>query len=146
MSAAGLQDVGKALAVFLGEAVGGALGRRGLQVVQVPGLLLELDHARADVIEQALGEGVALGRGDVLGVGGEVADHLVDAVDADGGEVVAQGAQIALGVGKQPGIHVALDHLALDLQAVAGQLQQLVEAVVQARLRRPGAGSPGGRS
>jgi hypothetical protein len=40
-------------AVFLGEAVGGALGRRGFQVVEVAGGFLEFDHARADVVEQA---------------------------------------------------------------------------------------------
>ena len=57
-----LQDVGEALAVLLGEAIGRALGRRGLQVVHVSGLLLEGDDARAHVIQQAHGEARALPR------------------------------------------------------------------------------------
>jgi hypothetical protein len=48
--------------------------------------------------------------------------------------VVAQRAQVALGVGEQAGVDVPLDDLALDLEAVAGELQELVEAAVQRRL------------
>jgi hypothetical protein len=62
----------------------------------------------------------------------EVADHLVDAVDADGREVVAQGAEIALGVGEEAVVHQALDFLALDLQAVARHVEQRVKAAQQA--------------
>ncbi len=46
--------------------------------------------------------------------------------------MVAQGAQKPPGVGEEPLVHVALDHFALDLQAVAGDFQQGVEAGVQA--------------
>ena len=63
-----------------------------------PGLLLERDDARAQVVEQAHGERVPARRGDVVVVAGEVADHLVDAVDADRREMIAQRAEIALGV------------------------------------------------
>ena len=65
---------------------------------------------------------------------GEVADHLVDAVDADRREMVAQRAEVALGVGEQAVVHVALDHLALDLEAVLRDLEQLVDAREQPRL------------
>ena len=64
----------------------------------------------------------------------EVADHLVDAVYAQRGEEVAQRAQIALGIREQAVVHVALDHFALDLQAGAGDLQQLIEARKQRSL------------
>ena len=65
---AGLQNVREALPVFAGKAIGGAFGRRGLQVVHVAGLFLELHHPRAHVIEQAHGEGVAPLGGDVVRV------------------------------------------------------------------------------
>ena len=72
-----------------------------------PGLLLERDDPRAQVVEQAHGERVAPRRGDVVVVAGEVADHLVDAVDADRREVVAQRAEVALGVREQALVDVA---------------------------------------
>ena len=103
----------------------------------MPGVLLEFGHAPAYVIQQAKCHGMAFGVGDVLCIPGEVADHFVDTVDAQGGEVIAQGAQIALGVGEQPGIHVLLDHLALDLQTVAAQLQQAVQCPQQGHLVAP---------
>ncbi|MNT97360.1 hypothetical protein D3C72_2396700 [compost metagenome] len=61
----------------------------------------------------------------------EIAQHFMQAVDADGREVIAQGAQVALGVGVQAGVHVVLDHLALDLQALHRQLHQLIHALQQ---------------
>ena len=94
---------------------------------------------RAHPVEQAHGQRLARVDGDVVPVVGEVADHLVDAVHPDGGEVVAQGPEIALGIGEEPGVQVTLDDLALDLQAVAGQIQQAVQ-----RASRP-ASSPAWR-
>ena len=123
----GLEDAGVALAVLLGEAVGGALGRGGLEVVEVAGGLLELDHLVAHVVQEAHAHGVAARVGQVVGVVGEVADHLVHAVDAQGGEVVVQGAQVALGEGEQAGVDVVLDDGALELEGVAADLEQLVE-------------------
>ena len=140
------EDVGPALAVLLGEAVRGALGGRRLEVVHVAGLFLERDDARAHVVEQPHRERVARGRRDVVGVAREVADHLVDAVDADGREVVAQRAEVALGVREEPLVDQPLDHLALDLEAVARVAQQLVQPRVEAGLVAGGAGSPGARS
>ena len=52
----GGDDVGIALYVVLGEAVGGGFGRRGLQVVQVAVLLLIVAQALAHVVEHVLGE------------------------------------------------------------------------------------------
>ena len=123
----GLEDAGVALAVLLGEAVGGALGRGGLEVVEVAGGLLELDHLVAHVVQEAHAHGVAARVGQVVGVVGEVADHLVHAVDAQGGEVVVQGAQVPLGEGEQAGVDVVLDDGALELEGVAADLQQPVD-------------------
>ena len=123
-----LQDAGEALAVLLGEAVGRALGRRRLEVVHVVRLLLELDEAGANMVEQAQRKGMAPVRRDVLPVAREVADHLVDAVDADRREVIAQRAEIALRVREETLVDVALDDLALDLEARLRKLEQIVEA------------------
>ena len=111
---------GKRLLVLLGEAVGGAFGRRRLEVVQVAGLFLEA-HACARARGRAAQRQARGRQASVMSsrVAGEVADHLVDAVHADGGEMVAQRAEVALGVGEQPVVDVALDHLALDLQALS---------------------------
>ncbi len=79
-------------------------------------------------------------------VAGEVADHLVDAVHAYGGEMIAQGAEIALGVGEQAVVHQALDLLALDLQAVARHVEQLIEAAQQRCLVALILDSPGARN
>ncbi len=63
---------------------------------------------------------------------GEIAQHFVQAIHADGGEVIAQGAQVALGVGVQEtGIHMMLDDLALDLQALFRQFHQGIDALQQ---------------
>ncbi len=129
-----LQDGGEALLVLLGEAVGGALGRRGLQVVEVTGFLLERHHAVAHVVEQPHHQRMAARVGDVVGVGAEVARHLVEAVHAQRAEVVAQRAQIAPGVRKQALVDEALDDLALDLQALLAQFQQFVQPRQQRRL------------
>ena len=80
----GLEDAGEAAAILLGEAVGGALGRGGLQVVQVAGGLLEVHHPGADVVEDPRAHVVTAGVGQVVGVVGEIADHLIHAVDAEG--------------------------------------------------------------
>lgn len=79
------------------------------------------------MVEQPHRERMAPWRGDVLAVGGEVADHLVDAVDAERGEMIAQRAEIALAVRKQPVVHVALHDFALDLQTVAADREQRIE-------------------
>ena len=128
LGAAGLQDPREAFAVLFREPVGRAFGGCRLEVVEVARRLLELHHPRPDVVEEARRELLAPGGRDVLGTRGVVADHLVDAVHTDGREVVAQRAEVALGVGEEPRVHVTLDHLAFDLEAVAGELQELIHA------------------
>ena len=43
--------------------------------------------------------------------------------------MIAQGAEEAFGVGEKAIVQVALDHLALDLQAVPGQVGQMIQGV-----------------
>ena len=66
-------------------------------------------------------------RGDVVLIAGEVADHFVDAIDADRRKMVAQRAEVALGIREKPLVHQPLDHLALNFQALAGKFQQIVQ-------------------
>jgi ribonucleoside-triphosphate reductase len=100
--------------------------------VMLAGLFLEAQQGGAHVVEQLERERTAFSGVHTLLVPGEVAQHLVHAIEADGGEVVAQGAQVALGIGVQPGVHVVLDHLALDLQAFHRHVHQAVQALQQA--------------
>ncbi len=86
------------------------------------------------MIEQAQSERVAPVAGNGVRIVGKVAHHFVDAIDAQRGEMVAQGAQVTLGVGEQPLVHQSLDQLALDLQALAAQFQQAVQRGVQRSL------------
>ena len=114
----GLEDSRVVQAVSLRETVGRAFGGGCLEVVHVAGGFLELDHALTDVVEDCAAHVESRGIGDVVGVAREVADHLVHAVDADGGEVVVQVAEVALGVGEEPVIHVVLNRFTLCFQAL----------------------------
>ena len=125
---AGLQDVGEALLVFAGEAVAGAFGGGGLQVVEVAGFFLEVDEAGTHVVEQLHGHFVAGGGGDVLFVVGEVAHHFVDAVDADGGEVVVEASEVALGVGVEAAVDEFVNLDAFLFQGVFAEFHQFVDA------------------
>ncbi len=61
------------------------------------------------------------------------ADYLIDAVDPDVGEVVAQGTKVAFGVGKQFGIHVPLDHLALNFPGWCAPIRATRPAALSVR-------------
>ncbi len=79
------------------------------------GFFLKAHQLFPHMVEQIDGQtpsGLGVQAFAVLGV---VAHHLVQPIHANGGEMVAQRAQVSLGVGIQPGIHVVLNHLALDL-------------------------------
>ena len=78
-----LDDVGVLLAVFLREAVGGALSWRGLKVVHVSRGLLQFHHALANVVEDADRERVPRRGRDVVEVVREVADRLIHPVDTE---------------------------------------------------------------
>ena len=70
-------------------------------------------------------------RRDVLGVVREVADHLIHAVHADRREMIAQRAEIALGIGEKPLINMALNDLALDLKACLREIKEVVEPRIE---------------
>ena len=129
-----LDDVGEALAILLREAVRRALRGGGLQVVHVARGLLELDHALAHAVQDAHAHVEAARVRQVVGVVTEVAHHLVHAVDADRREVVIERAQVALRVGEEAVVHVVLDRLALDLEGLRGQVDELVHARDEALL------------
>src|SRR5699024_2155449 len=65
---------------------------------------------------------------------GEVADHLVHPVDAEGGEVVAEVAQVPPGVGVQTAVDQLVDRLPAPFQGLAPELQEPVELTDQGRL------------
>ncbi|MCY1226738.1 hypothetical protein D9M72_389840 [compost metagenome] len=132
-----LQDVGPALAVFAREAVGGAFGRRCLQVVKVAGRFLELADARAHMVEQPQCHGMPARCRDVVGVAGKIPDHLVDAVDAQRAEVVAQRAEVAARIGIEPRVDVLLHDAAPVFEHIAAQRQQPVQ-----RRHQPGLVAP----
>ena len=91
------------------------------------GTFLKFHHALPNVIQQTQGKAVSPRRAKILLVLGKVADHLVNAVNSQRGEVITQGAQIAACVGKQPLVHMLLDHRALDFQAVTTHFQQFIQ-------------------
>ena len=98
------------------------------------GLLLEFHHPLPHVVEDAQRELPPERRGDVLGVLREIPDALVDPVDPDRGKVVAQRAEVALRERVEPAVHIFLDDLALDFQALAGEVEEGVEPRQHARL------------
>ena len=124
---AGLEDTGEAPAVLLGETVRGSLRRSRLEVVEVTGGLLELHHLVTHVIQDPHAHGVAARVGQIELVTGEVADHLVHAVDTESREVIIERAEPPLGEGEETGINVVLDNRALELQTVPPDGEQPVE-------------------
>ena len=94
----GRDDIRELLLVVLGEAVRGALGRRGLEVVQVAVLLLVVGQAGAHVVEHVLRERLRRLLRHVGAQPAGVQARLVHAHEADGAEVVLERAQVALRV------------------------------------------------
>ncbi len=137
----GGDDIGIFFPVELGEAVAGALRRSRLEVVDVARLLLEAGDRVAHEVEDVKGEFLPLGSGDVLAH--EVEAGLVHADEADRVEVVEPVAAGALlhvfEVVRRIGVHAAagllLDRLALDLEALLGDLHQVEQAGFELLLR-----------
>ena len=130
----GGDDIGVELLVVLGEAVGGALRRGGLEVVEVAVLLLIVAQALAHVVQNLLGKPL---NPRVRQVGPEplrVESNLVHADQADGGEVVVKAAEIALRVGVEAQLQQLCDDGTLGLQAAGSHVHQLVQADVEVRL------------
>ena len=130
----GGDDVGELLLIVLGEAIGGGLGGGGLQVVEVAVLLLIVGQALPHVVEHVPGEALDPCVGQIGPKPLGVEAHLVHADEADGGEVVAEGAQIPLGVGIQALLQQLGDDGALGLQAAGGDIHQIVQPLVEVGL------------
>ena len=146
---AGGDDAGIALAVALGQAEAGPLGRGRFQIVEVAAALLELFEAVAHEFEGLLGQRRP-GRGfDPLAE--EVEGGLVHADQADGGEVVvpeaaaalADGAEVEAAVGVEAIVGEALELLALDLEGGEAELHQLGDAAEELFFRRGDEGGAG---
>ena len=91
------------------------------------GFFLKRHHLRPQPVEHPKRQRLARFGGDILGIGGEIAHHLVQPVHAERREVIAQRAKVAFRIGKQPRIDMALDHLALDFKAGAREPRQMVQ-------------------
>ena len=128
----GLEDSRVVQAVSLRETVGRAFGGCCLEVVHVAGGFLEFHHPLTDVVEDCAAHVEARGIGDVVGIAREVADHFVHAVDADGGEVIVQVAQVALRVREETVIHVVLNRFTLCFQAFRADVDQSVQFLDEA--------------
>ena len=127
-------NVGIALDVVLGQAIGGGLGGRGLEVIEVAVLLLIVGQAVAHMVEHFLGE---LLRGGIGHIGAQplgVQTDLVHADQADGREVVVERAQVALGIGVQALVEQLGDDGTLDLERARGNIHHVVEPAVEVGL------------
>ena len=124
-------DVGELLLVVLGEAVGSGLCRGGLQIEEVTVLLLVVAQPLPHMTQHLHGEGLGVRVGQVVAQPAGVEPRLVHPHQANGGEVVAEGAQIVLGVGVEPVFHQLGDDLALGVQRAGGQVHELVQPPVK---------------
>lgn len=97
----GLNDAFETFFVFTGETVGRTLGRGGFEIVHVAGFFLNFNHFGTDVIQEFNGKILSPLVGNVVLVVGEVADHFIDTVDANGREVIAQRTEVAFGEREQ---------------------------------------------
>ena len=132
LRSARLKNIGEAFLIFLREPVSRPLSRRRFEVIHVPGFGLELDHAAPDVIQNLQRESVPPVIRDVMFIVSEIPDHFIHAVHADRGEMIAERAEVTLGVRKEPLIHVALDHLSLHFKRITGHFQQVIKALIEA--------------
>ena len=78
----GAFKLGKSLAVAPCQSIAGPLCRCGFEIVKIAGFLLECLKATAHVIQYSQGEGLAVGRPDILTQ--KVETGLVAADDTDG--------------------------------------------------------------
>ncbi len=129
----GLDDLRPALLILPRESVRRTLSGCGLQVVEMPRLLLDRHQSLPDVVQQVNRELSPPLIRDVMLAVREVGDALVDAVHADRAEVIAQAPEVALCVGKQAVIYTSLHCLALEFKALRGDLKQGVQPLIERR-------------
>ena len=123
----GGDDIGVLCLIVLGKAIGGGLGRGGLQIVEVSILLLIIAQPLPHVLQHPNGKVLRLLMGEVLAEPVGVQARLIHADEADGGKVIVEAAEVALGVGVQPLLHQPLDGGALDLQTAGGYVHHVIQ-------------------
>ena len=127
-------DVGIELFIMLGKAVGGGLGRRGLQIVEVAILLLIIAQPLPHMVQYVFGKRLRLRVGQIFPEPFRVQPRLIHADKADGRKMVLECAEVALGVGVEAALHQLRDDRALGLERTRGNVHQLVESAVETRL------------
>ena len=85
------------------------------------------------MVENVLSELLCLLIGEILLDPACIKASLVHTDKTDGGEVVVERAEIALGVGIQTLVEELCDNVALDLERACGDVHHMVEAAVEVR-------------
>ena len=127
----GRHDIRILLLVVLGETVCGGFRRCRLQIVQVTVLLLVVAQPGPHVVQHILGKLLGFRMGKILLQPLRVQAGFVHTHQSDGGEVVIECTQVALGVGIQPAIQQLGDDRALRLQAPGRNIHQPIQPVVE---------------
>ena len=127
-------DVREALLVVLGKAIGGRLGGRCLQVVQVAVHFLIIGQTLPHMIQHRGGKLLRRRMCQILADPVCVEARLIHADQSDRREVVGEGAEVTLGVGIQSVLHQLGDDAALDLERPGRDIHQPVEAAVEVLL------------
>ena len=123
----GGDDIGVLCLIVLGKAIGGGLGRGGLQIVEVAILLLIIAQPLPHVLQHPNGKVLRLLMGEVLAEPVGVQARLIHADETDGGKVIVEAAEIAFGVGVQPLLHQPPDGSALDLQTAGSNVHHVIQ-------------------
>ena len=118
--------------VFLGEAVGCALGRRCFKIVEIAGFFLVGDHPPAHMIEDFKAYGDAALIGDVIFIAREIAYHLVHTIYTYRRKVIAEEWKITRGIGVKSAVVHFLGKGALFLQRRFADIHQTIDFLHQA--------------
>jgi hypothetical protein len=124
---AGVENVRELHKINPRKAMGSALCRRGLEIIEMTRPLLILRHAIPHMLQKPYCKLFAPSCGDIFAVTGEIADTLIDSINSDGGKMVSESAKIALGVRKESLIHVELNHLTLQFETLGGQVHEPIK-------------------
>ncbi len=131
----GDDDIGIVLLVEEGEAVGGAFGGSGFQIVEIVGLFLVGSDPLTHVGENFFGESLSFIGGDI-GFD-KIADCLIGSDQTDRGEVILPVlvkalldiAKVKLGVGVESFLGELFDDFPFDFEAFFGDIHEAVEAL-----------------
>ena len=130
----GGDDIGILLDIVLCKAVGCALCRGGLEIIQIAVLLLIVRQALAHVVEYLLCELLALFGGHIGADPVCVESGLVHADKADGRKVVIEISEVILGVGVKSLVEELCYNIALYLQRARGYVHHLIKALEEVGL------------